>query len=70
MLEFKLELLKFYKTHYNVLRTSKPILAIKPCLCEQKCQCHGDFVKKTVNKSAQTYKLVHLKKLFQFKKIN
>jgi len=56
------ELLKIYKTHCNVLRTSKPTLAIKPFRCEQKCQCHGDFVKKTVKKPAQTRKIVHLKK--------
>lgn len=62
MLKFKLELLRVYKTLYNVSRTSIPTLAIKFDLCEEKCQCHGDFVKKTVKKSAQTCELVHLKK--------
>jgi hypothetical protein len=62
MRNFKLELLRFYKTLYNVTRTSIPPLAIKFDLCEENCQCHGEFVKKTVKKSAQTCELVHLKK--------
>jgi len=58
----KLELLRFYKTHNNVLRMAIPTVTIKLDICERKIPCHGEFVTKTVKKSAQTCIHVHLGK--------